>query len=97
MNWALPTLAAVAALHVIAVVIGRPTGSLRNRIAFASGILGLLSIPLVIVIGLMSLCIAGGCGHGGIGAIEITAIVFVLIALSSLISLIVIGTHRPRA
>jgi len=96
MNWVFPTLITVAFIHVAAIVFGRPTGSVQHRIAFASGIAGLLSIPVFIVVGLMSMCIAGGCSNG-FKASDLVAIAFAAIALTSLGSLVAIGTHRKRA
>ncbi len=96
MNWVLPAILAVATLHILAIVAGRSTSTLPHRIAFASGILGLLSIPAVFVAGLLSLCIAGGCADGFSSA-DFFGIAFLVIASSSLISLAVIAVRRPRA
>ena len=96
MNWVIPTLIAVAFIHVTAIVFGRPTGSVQHRIAFASGIVGLLSIPALIFAALMSICIAGGCGRG-FSPSDLVAIAFVVIALTSAGSVVAINVHRKRA
>jgi len=96
MNLIFPGLIVVALIHVLAIVIGRPTGSLQHRVAFVSGIFGLISIPLVILAGLMSFCVAGGCSND-ISAADLVAIAFVVIALTSLGSLLAIGVRRKRA
>lgn len=96
MDWTFPGVLVVTCIHVLAIVAGRSTGSVPHRIAFASGIFGLLSIPLLLLAVLTSFCIAGGC-RDGTGAADLAAIAFVAIALVSSVSLVVIGVRRKRA
>jgi hypothetical protein len=96
MNWIFPALAIVAIIHVTAIVLGRPLGTQVRRIAFGSGILGLLSISLMISLEIMSFCIGGDC-RKGVGVADIADVVVAILALSSLTSLMVIGFHRTRA
>ncbi len=96
MNWVLTSLITVTCVHVAAIVLGRSSGSLPHKIAFFSGILGLLSIPVLMIAGLKSLCIAGGCGDGASPA-DIAGVAFIAIALCSLISLLFVWVRRKRA
>ena len=96
MHWVIPALIAVTVVHIMAIVFGRTNGSVPQRIAFVSGIAGLLSIPAVIVAGLLSFCVAGGC-RSGFSTADLFAFAFVAIALLSFGSLIALGTRGRRA
>ena len=96
MNWVFPSLILVAVIHTIAIVSGRSLVNIEHRVAFGSGILGLLSIPLVVILGLASFCIAGGCSHE-FDTADLAAVAFVVLALASAISLVLIRVRRTRA
>ena len=96
MNWLFPTLAALMVVHIAAIVSGRSTASLVHRIAFTSGIVGLVSIPTLILAAFKSICIAGGC-NDRLSGTDILGAVVVAAAIASLLSTAVIYIRRTRA
>ena len=96
MNWLFPTLAALMAVHVAAIVSGRSTASLTHRIAFTSGIVGLLSIPALILAVFKSFCIAGGCSDR-LSGVDVFGAVAAAAAIASVVSTAAIQIRRRRA
>ena len=97
MNWITPALATVAIIHLLAIAFGRHQGDRVRQVALASGVVGLLSIPILFIGALKSVCIAGGCSRSGISLMDVTGTIVLLLALLSLVSVLLIGFHRRRA
>jgi len=87
----------IAALHLAAIIAGRKTATPLQRTCFFSGLVGLLSFPLLGFVGLKSLCIAGACGHGTDFALTSALAVFVGSAIVSGVSAAALGVQRSRA
>ena len=97
MDWVIVGLIAVASVHTIAIVAGRATTTAVHKTALTSGILGLLSFPVAIWVGLKSICIAGACAGQGLTAADYSETAFVVLALISLASIGVLAARRARA
>jgi len=96
LTWITCSFAALVSIYVIAVVAGRSTRTIPQKIAFASGILGLLGIPALVIAAVRSFCVAGAC-RDGMGPADYIGIVCLALAATSFISLVVVGVRRPRA
>jgi|GEM_PF-7011405 len=94
MQWLLFGLIALTSAHVLAILLGSPRGSGLHRAAVASGVLGLLSIPVALVAIVSSLCIAGGCERQRL-PLGVIAVAFALaLAASSMILVIAVSVRR---
>lgn len=96
MNGFLLALIALAFVHVVAILLGRLDGGRTRRVAMASGILGLLSIPAAFLSVLTGFCIAGACRHRGLSQSDIAVAVVLALALSSMLSVAVLCFRKPR-
>lgn len=96
MNWILVAVF-VALTHLLAAILGRTTSDRIQRLAFASGLLGLLSFPAVLYFGIKSLCIAGACRGLDTSWLDVSLAVFGLLAATSLGSSAVLLLRRRRA
>lgn len=95
MNWMTYSLFAVVALFVIGIVAGRTTRTIPQKVAFFSGILGLLATPALFAASVLSLCIAGAC-RDGLGPADYVGFAWLALAVVVFVSLIAIGV-RGRA
>ncbi|GAB6197558.1 hypothetical protein [Lysobacter xanthus] len=87
----------IAALHLAAIVAGRKTDTQIHRACFLSGLVGLLSFPLLAYVALNGLCVAGACGHGTDFALLFALAIFVGAAIVSAVSVVALGVRRSRA
>ncbi|MFC0682905.1 hypothetical protein ACFFGH_34185 [Lysobacter korlensis] len=87
----------IAVVHVAAVILGRRTTDTLQQTAFTSGLLGLFSFPLLLYVGLKSICVAGACGHGQPVSFYLALALFVVSAVVSGASVAVLAVRRSRA
>ena len=83
-------------VHVLAIIAGRRTTTTRQRIAFISGILGLISIPAVLISSVLSLCVAGACADGFTKS-DLVGVLFLVLLVSSVAALLAMALGRRRA
>lgn len=96
MTW-IAFVACIVLAHLAAIILGRRTEDRLQRMAFASGLSGLFSVPLVVYFAISSLCIAGMCRHVDNIGLYLSLAVFVLLALVSFGSALALGRRRSRA
>jgi hypothetical protein len=89
--------ACIVLAHLAAIILGRRTEDRLQRTAFASGLVGLFSIPLVLWLAIKSFCIAGMCRHVDNTGLYLSLAALVLLALLSAGSAVALGVRRSRA
>jgi hypothetical protein len=95
-NWINLAFVALVSVFVMAIIAGRSTRTIPHKVAFASGILGLLGFPALIVASFLSLCIAGACSDG-MGLADYLGVAWLVLAATSFIALVSVWVRRPRA
>ena len=96
MIWLAATLA-VPLVHVGAIVVGRLMRDRLERIAFTSGLAGVLGFPVLAYFAVKSFCIAGMCRHIDNTGLYLAAAVFAVVALLSLGSAAALVVRPSRA
>ncbi|MDG2524363.1 hypothetical protein P6166_03180 [Stenotrophomonas sp. HITSZ_GD] len=97
MQWFLPILISLSAVHVLAIILGGRRRSWTEGMAMASGILGLLSIPAALLAIAASLCIAGGCNRRGTSPDVIAVAITLALGVSSAILAVALSLRWLRA
>ena len=95
MIW-LALLVSIAVIHFIAIVAGRRTTGALEKTAFASGLLGFLTLPLLLFVALKGSCIAGACGHGQDVVFYLVLALFCALAVISGVCAALLAVQRAR-